>query len=354
VTIDLKQRQILLIVSAVLCASSACQSPQARVEPKIEFTKLPKADQGGPSNLATIEGRVTGARPGQRIVLFARSGIGVWWVQPFADQPYTTIQPDASWSSSTHLGTEYAAVLVEADYRPQATAKTLPEKGGAVAAVATAEGERTARRVTRTLHFSGYEWEIRQVPSDRGGALNAYDAANAWTDERGFLHLRIARDVGGWTCAEVILTRSLGYGSYRFAIQDTSHLEAAAVFGMFTWDDQGADQNHREIDIEVSRWGDASSKNGQYVVQPFYTPSNVVRFVVPPGPVTHSFRWQPGRVAFQSLAASGAPVAEQVLTSGVPLPGGESVRMNLYAFDNKRNSLRNPTEVVIEKFEYLP
>ena len=31
-----------------------------------------------------IEGRASGAKPGQQIVLYARSGI--WWIQPFANQ----------------------------------------------------------------------------------------------------------------------------------------------------------------------------------------------------------------------------------------------------------------------------
>ncbi len=96
------------------------------------------------------------------------------------------------------------------------------------------------------LTFSGYEWQIRQVPSDRGGA-NDYDPANAWTDESGALHLRIAGTPGRWTSAEVILTRSLGYGTYSFVVRDVSHLEPAVAFGMFTWDDLGVEQNHREV-----------------------------------------------------------------------------------------------------------
>ena len=53
---------------------------------------------------------MTGARPGQQVVLFARSG--GWWVQPMANTPFTPIQPDGTWRNSTHLGTEYAALLV--------------------------------------------------------------------------------------------------------------------------------------------------------------------------------------------------------------------------------------------------
>ena len=97
-------------------ALSACGGRAADVRPSIEITRVPPADKGGPDTLDVIEGRVTGARPGQRVVLFAKGR--VWWVQPDAKEPFTEIQKDSRWKSSTHLGTEYAALLVEPDYRP--------------------------------------------------------------------------------------------------------------------------------------------------------------------------------------------------------------------------------------------
>jgi hypothetical protein len=211
----------------------------------------------------------------------------------------------------------------------------------------------------KTVDFSGYEWKVRTAGSNRGGEINSYDPANVSTDDRDALHLRIAKSSRKWTCAEVNLTRSLGYGLYRFVVRDSSHLEPAAVLTMFTWDDSAQDKNHREFDVEISRWGDALSKNAQYVVQPFYVPRNVARFMVPSGILTYSFRWEPGKVSFRTVqvttAGSGSRVvAEHVFTSGVPTPGGESVHLNLYVYGNAASSLQNPTEVVIEKFEYLP
>jgi hypothetical protein len=345
------------LIAACLMLSSCVR--HVNVEPSIEFIQVPKADAGGTDSLAVIEGRVSGAQPGQQIVLFARSGVGVWWVQPFADRVFTAIQADSKWTNSTHLGTEYAAMLVNAGYRPPPTLTALPGKGGAIAAVATARGEGNPRVVSRTLHFSGYEWEIRQVPSNRGGALNTYDPANAWTDVNGRMHLNIAAAYGQWTCSEVILTRSLGYGSYSFVVQETSRLEPAAVLGMFLWDDLAGDANHREIDVEISRWGDKDNNNAQYVIQPFFVPANVVRFMAPAGVVTHSFRWEPGRVSFKSVMGSGMTAASRIVrehtfTSGVPSAGAEAVRINLYPYSNKKNPLRSASEVVIEKFEYLP
>ncbi len=131
------------------------------------------ANPGGPEQLDNIEGRALDAGPGQQIVLYAHSGI--WYVQPFANRPFTTIQADSTWKNSTHLGTEYAALLVEPGYRPQSKVETLPKVGNGVVAVATATGKAAAPIVSKTLHFSGYDWMARSAASDRGGETNSYD-----------------------------------------------------------------------------------------------------------------------------------------------------------------------------------
>ena len=92
---------------------------------------------GGPA-LQTITGRVKNTNPEDRVVLFARSGD--WYVQPFIDQPYTAIQSDFTWSNSTHLGTEYAAVLVRPGYVPPAVTAELPKEEEYVLAVVMVDG----------------------------------------------------------------------------------------------------------------------------------------------------------------------------------------------------------------------
>jgi hypothetical protein len=343
-------------VVGILCILvCGCRSQRASVPPSIQFSRVPQADAGVPDKFDIIEGSVTGARPGQQLVLYARSGS--WWVQPLVNQPFTKIQPNSKWTNSTHLGTEYAALLVNSGYVPPSRINVLPPTGATVAAVAIAKG--SSFPPSPPLHFSGYEWRVRNAPSDRGGRLNTYDPANVWTDASGALHLRIAKASGEWTCAEVSLARSLGYGTYSFVVRDTAHLEPAATFGMFTWDYARADQNFGEMAIEISRWGNPVSKNAQYIVQPFYVPANVVRFAAPSGTLTHSFRWEAGRVAFGTARGSKtggqAPsVAEHVFFAGVPTHGVESVRMNLYVFGGAKQPLENGAEVVIDKFEFLP
>jgi hypothetical protein len=157
----------------------------------------------------------------------------------------------------------------------------------------------------------------------------------------------------------VTLTRSLGYGTYSFTVHDTSQLEPAAAFAMFTYDYAEAGPNNREMGVEISPWGDRSTANAQFIIQPFYVPENSSRFSVPSGVITHSFRWEPGRVSFRTSRRTDresktGTVAEHEFTSGVPTHGSESVRMALYVFRAAKEPIQNDNEVVIEKFEFLP
>jgi hypothetical protein len=335
----------------------SCRSPRSTVNPSIEFTTIPRADAGGPSTFASVAGRVTGARPNQRIIVFARSG-GVWWVQPFRSRPFTDIERDSTWRNSIHLGTEYAALLVDADYRPPGTAESLPERGGGVAAVTRVAGSGAfVLPPTKTLAFSGYDWEVRQQPSDRHG-LNDYDARNAWIDNDGHLHLLLTQRDGRWTSADVWIMRSLGYGTYSFDLRDTSPLDPAAVFSVFTWDALGPDQNYRELTLDIRPSGDPRNAKGQYVVQPESVPANVFRFAIPAGSVSQSFRWEPGRVSFTTGRRSGAPrgggVAERLFTARVPPAGAENLHITLLYDRGAATPPSKDVEVVVERFAFLP
>jgi hypothetical protein len=344
---------LLTSLSFILCFAGGCSNEAGEVS--IEFTKVPEAREGGPDAATRIEGRVRGAQRDEKIVLFAKSG--EWWIQPDINQAFIPIQQNSTWGSTTHYGWEYAALLVGPDFQPTATTANLPAKGGSVKAVAVVKGLPGPLSVSKMLHFSGYDWKVRAASSNRGGGVSLYDAANSWTDESGAMHFRIAMDSGKWHCAEVNLTRSLGYGTYRFTVRESSSLEPAAVMSMFTWDDVADEQNHREFGIEIARWGDPGNRNAQFIVQPYYVPANVSRFVAPAGRITYSVRWQPDNLSFRAIQGTGTSphiIAEHSFTAGIPTPGNETVHMNLYIFNSSPIPLQKQTEVVIEKFEYLP
>lgn len=131
--------ELFLATALLSCFAfvAGCHESPHGTEPVIQFTRVPNAGEGGPNRVDTISGRVIGAQPGERIVLYAKWG--PWWVQPLVDHPFTDIKTDSNWSSPTHFGTEYAALLVDPTYQPPPTAGALLIQPGIVA-IATTKG----------------------------------------------------------------------------------------------------------------------------------------------------------------------------------------------------------------------
>jgi hypothetical protein len=351
----------LLVLTVIFFPLVGCREhAKQAVEPKISFTQVPQQTQGDENLQDVMEGMVSGARQGQRLVIYSKSG-GLWWVQPISTAPFTSILPNHSWRNELHLGTDYAVLLVDSSYEPPPVLAQLPERGQGVAAVAVTRGQEKSSSFF--IDFSGFTWRVRKVPSDRGGTNNPYSPENVYTDSSGALHLRITKSDQQWTCSEVNLTRSLGYGTYSFTVEDTSKLEPAVVFSMFTWDYSVSSfrENYGEFDVDITRWGDPKAQNAEFVVQPPVVPANISRFMTPTGKLKHTIIWEPGRVTmFTARASAGAAVpviSKHVFTSEVPAPGFESMRMSLYVYrdsNGKLPGLQHPAEVVVDRFEFLP
>src|SRR6201993_4606441 len=348
----------VLLVYFVL---TGCHSSPKNSASTVAFSKVPAAQESdykidiiedGDYKRDISEGRATGARPGQRIVLYAKTD-GRWELCRQSGQRFTNIGADGRWKASVHLGIQYAALLIDPTYNSPEQTESLPIVGNDVVALAVVNGEGPAPVLPspKILHFSGYDWTTSTGPIFRAGSRNFFDPANVWTDERGALHLRISGSPGKWAAAELKLTRSLGYGTYRFQVRDVSHLEPSALLTLITWDGVGTESNRRELDVELGSWGYLDHDNVNYVVQPYYVPANFVPFRAPPGAYTHSFRWEPGQVTFSTVAGSGNPsggrvINQHVFTSGVPSPEGESIRIGLYVFHLGKIPLRNENEVI--------
>lgn len=339
------------ILGWVVLSGCKAKSP---LTPKISFTKVPDFGPGSESQLDPIEGRVENAQPGQKVVLYAKSGD--WWVQPLSEDPFTSVQNDSSWHGTTHPGSNYAALLVKPGYVPRLRMPELPESDGQVVAVTTVQERSVDTPLGKTALFAGYEWDVRGTENQSGGTRNFYDPNNVWLDSGGLLHLRIAGTPGHWTSAALNMRRSLGYGTYRFVVRDLSRMEPAAVFAMTLWANENA---VHEMDIEISKWGETFTRNAQFVIQPYHVPANTVQFQLPAGVVTLMLRWMPGRATFKAFRGATTDweqpsIREHIFTSGVPAQVRELLNLNLYVFDNRTNPLQRGTEVVVEAFDYLP
>ena len=215
----------------------------------------------------------------------------------------------------------------------------------------------TSAAFARTISFSGSTWTVKTSSGKVGPGPNYFSDStnNVWVDAAGNLHLKITKQGGRWSCAEIVGPASLGYGTYRFEIEsDLASLDRNVVLGLFTWSDAPV-ENHREIDIEFARWGSATNLPGQYVVQPYTDSRSIARFDWPKGIVdsTHSFLWNAGRVDFAS-SVPGATLRTWSGTNLVPTPGDERPRLNLWLFGGKRPSNGREAEVVVRRFAFTP
>jgi tetratricopeptide (TPR) repeat protein len=122
-------------------AETLRQQPELASE-EIAITSVPTDPPGESLASEPIKGTVSGVNPQDyKVVIYARSG-DKWWAQPAAASPQTHIGNDGKWESETHGGTEFAALLVKASFKPEATRGTIPGVGGDVIAVAKKEPEK--------------------------------------------------------------------------------------------------------------------------------------------------------------------------------------------------------------------
>ncbi|MCA1682384.1 MAG: hypothetical protein LC685_00005, partial [Actinobacteria bacterium] len=208
---------------------------------------------------------------------------------------------------------------------------------GALASTALAAAPRAAAAPgPTTIAFSGYNWTVKDPGTTWGPGPNYWSAGNVKVDTAGRLHLTVTRRQGHWYCAEVTLDHGLGYGTYRFSVASAiGALDPNVILGLFTWSDDPA-QSHRELDVEMARWGSATDPtNAQYVVQPAGPAGHLTRFTQPSSATSsvHSFTWLPGSVQFASTAGNGSPIAGTSYSGAdVPTPGSERVHINLWLY----------------------
>lgn len=119
-------------------AHGEAQTTETSLHPKkvrIEFTEVAPRGEG-PESQGNIAGRVVGLTdPGKyRLVIYAHTDW--WYVQPLISSPFTSLAEDGKWSTWTHLGHRYAALVVRPSYRPPEKVQSLPPVGADVLAVA--------------------------------------------------------------------------------------------------------------------------------------------------------------------------------------------------------------------------
>jgi hypothetical protein len=376
----ISQKNLGFIIGGVfLCAFILIPSAFAD-EPAIEFTYVPSR-----CSSELLRGRAINVDPldfGVAVYIFipyGPYGAGGWWLKPTCINPLRTISEDGLWTCNiTTGGIDETATGITAFLVPKADPVTLPCHVSALPLqLCTYPFAQTSRKMTRTIRFSGYDWEVksmcdREIFIDPGQNLFSDREDDVWVDEDGRLHLKISQRNNKWYCSEVFTEASLGYGKYIYRLSSrVDQLDQNVVLGLFKWDNispgncLNPNPDYREIDIEFSKWGDpADPLNAQYVVQPFTDPENIHRFLIEPvnDDSTHLFHWYRGSVSFQSLENHSElpPTPEDIIESwgysgdSIPLSGQEKAHINLWLFNSQPPEDGQDVEIIVQSFEFIP
>ncbi len=340
----------------------------AAADPAIEMTHVPPF--GSFQNLTGTVANVNVSTCRVAVVIYI-PGAG-WWSKPYCNPQLTSILPSGAWFTDITTGgvderaTWITTMLVSSNYsEPCVEGATSIPANVLARALATATVTRVDPAIRR-IRFSGYEWWVKASAGAVGPGPNYFSDStnNVWVDGSDRLHLRITHRSNQWQCAEIVSSRSFGYGSYRFELgTSVNPLNANAVLGLFTWSDDPA-YAHREIDVECSRWGNpGDANNSQFVVQPWDTAEHLKRYAVPGAATnsTHLFIWETNRVVFKSQRNSYQPtpppaevISNWTYTLQVPVPGDENVRLNLWLMNGTPPGDGQEVEFIINSFQFVP
>ena len=218
-----------------------------------------------------------------------------------------------------------------------------------------------------TLTWKGHPW---QVTSGGMAGVCQGDPKNVTVDANGYLHLRISDGTTGWTASELFTTDRLGFGTYQWQVDGPiDGYDKNVVLGLFPYGPAagiGADGTN-EIDIEYSRWGQASGPNGDWTDYP--ASGTTI------GELSYSFSLAPATLSTSRFVWSAASIASALLTGLQPVDGTTGLLkswtyapanptvnvpqqalplgMNLWCFDSPPSD-GNPVEIVIRDFAFVP
>jgi hypothetical protein len=215
-----------------------------------------------------------------------------------------------------------------------------------------------------TIEFSGYRWAVKESMNKRvgpGSNLFSSSRKNVWVDTEGRLHLRVTQQDEKWYCPEVYLINSLGYGRYRFDLAGLPQAEDKdLVIGMFLYDHFDSLNDHKEIDIEISRWGKEIGPNCQFLLQPYVDQAH--RFDLNPARRNrHEIYVRKHTIRFRSYyRGDGGHASDSLVARWKSSPsraydtGNEKVSLNVWIYKSIEPANLKEFEVVVDRFEFKP
>jgi uncharacterized protein (TIGR03437 family) len=354
---------LAIVLMIALLSSSPVATRAARGQtdsPGLVITSIPDY---GSTSATILRGRVTNIGPDKYgdyklAVMVAIEGLG-YYSKPFCNPLFTAINSDGAWSANIVTGgvDELATTIVA--YLMRAGFQTTCVLGGSD--LSSFDREAVAKVVinrdnpaVKTVVWGGEVFEIKESPVPVDPGRNLFRAENVFLDSRGDLHLRLTKASDRrWQAGEILSRRILGRGRYVFYVETPAdQLPPNATLGLYTF---GLDptMSHREIDIELGRFGNPNAMNAQFVIQPFTNPNNIKRFNLPAGQRSVlSFDWQKDRVVFKAMTVAGVTIQEWTYPNAVLQLADERLRFNLWSVFPSSDD--PDAEAVISKFEFFP
>ncbi|HMF41911.1 MAG TPA: glycoside hydrolase family 16 protein [Polyangia bacterium] len=216
-----------------------------------------------------------------------------------------------------------------------------------------------------TIVWKGHTW---QLTSGGMAGVCQGDPNNVSIDAAGYLHLKISLNNGVWSASELFTTDKLGFGTYQWQVDgpiDT--YDKNVVLGLFPYGPAagiGADGTN-EIDIEYSRWGQATGVNGDWTDYPA-SGTNI-------GEMSYSFSLGGATLSTSRFTWSNISIASFLLAGVQPIDGTTGLirswtyapqnptvnipqqalplGMNLWCFDSPPSDGK-PVEIVIRDFAF--
>ena len=231
------------------------------------------------------------------------------------------------------------------------------------------------QRVQYTNVWSKYILQVKESPMTQpcGPGPNLFSRkAIFYNSNRQILRLEYRYINNNWQGSEgrIIIPDGespFSYGEYSFQIQSVlvrrgstilgrKRLPPNLVIGMFTYDPNVASQEapyNREIDLEISQWGDTETGDIQFLAQPdringphfpqnsrFFSGGKEGRYAVGVGRF-YNFTWSPNAITWRAEVGSGVPpqvyryessqAKESCAEDYVQCPGSNvEVRVNLW------------------------
>jgi hypothetical protein len=214
------------------------------------------------------------------------------------------------------------------------------------------------------VYWSGLNWTTSSWTA--GVGTPASQANITGPDSNGYLTMQLT-NIGGGTPvgAEMYTTRgmgdgnSLGYGTYTTVFSGAFSTQGVNnVLGLFTYANGMSSTGYNEIDmVEIAGWGNTPITAGTGY---FWGPSDT-RVDMQMGATLSGnlycavMKWEPGRLAIQVFASadtSGPVIINSISTVNIPVPGSESVDINLWSFSHATNP--TPITVTLRSFTFSP